>query len=94
MFSITRDDNGTVRLQGRLDASQVEAARSELDRIHASCTVDFGKLDYIASAGLGVLFATQKRLMDAGEALTLANLSPHIREIFQIAGFNHIFEIR
>ena len=25
--------------------------------------------------------------------LTLINLSPHIREIFQIAGFDNIFEI-
>jgi anti-anti-sigma regulatory factor len=36
---------------------------------------------------------TQKKLVDSGGGLTLINLSPHIREIFQIAGFDNIFEI-
>ena len=59
-----------------------------------SCVVDFDGLSYISSAGLGLLFATQKRLVDGGSALTLVNLNPHIREIFHIAGFDKIFEIR
>jgi anti-anti-sigma factor len=50
-------------------------------------------LTYISSAGLGLLFATQKRLVDTGDALELINLNPHIREIFQIAGFDNIFVI-
>ncbi len=94
MFSITRETDGTIRIRGRLDASQVETARAVFDDVESSCTVDFSELSYIASAGLGVLFATQKRLVDSGESLTLANLSPHILEIFQIAGFVHIFEIQ
>ncbi len=93
MFEITRDANGTVSLHGRLDASQVENARSVLDQVTGTCTVDFAELSYIASAGLGLLFGTQKRLLDSGGGLTLVNLSPHIREIFQIAGFDHIFKI-
>ena len=32
-------------------------------------------------------------LTDKGRALTLANLNPHIREVFRIAGFDNIFEI-
>ena len=93
MFEITHDDDGTVSLHGRLDASQVDNARSVLDQITESCKVDFGDLSYISSAGLGLLFGTQKRLVDGGGGLTLINLSPHIREIFQIAGFDNIFEI-
>ena len=94
MFEIKRDANGTVSLHGRLDASQVENARTVLDQLTGSCDVDFADLSYIASAGLGLLFGTQKRLLDGGGGLTLINLSPHIREIFQIAGFDHIFKIR
>lgn len=93
MFDIMKRADGVVALEGRLDASQVDAAKAVLDRITSSCTLDFGDLSYISSAGLGLLFATQKRLVDAGEALTLANLNPHIREIFTIAGFDHIFNI-
>ena len=94
MFEITRDANGTVSLHGRLDASQVENARAVLDQLTGTCEIDFSQLSYIASAGLGLLFGTQKRLLDSGGGLVLINLSPHIREIFQIAGFDHIFKIR
>jgi anti-sigma B factor antagonist len=93
MFDITTTVDGVIRLEGRFDASQVDKARAFFERITTSHTVDFADLAYIASAGLGLLFATQKRLMDAGEALKLTNLNPHIREIFQIAGFDNIFEI-
>ena len=93
MFEITRDDDGTISLNGRLDASQVDSARTVFDQVTESCRIDFSGLSYISSAGLGLLFGTQKRLVDSGGGLTLVNLSPHIREIFQIAGFDNIFEI-
>jgi anti-sigma B factor antagonist len=94
MFEIKRNANGSVSLHGRLDAAQVDNARAVLDRLTESCEVDFKDLNYVSSAGLGLLFATQKRLVDAGGGLTLLNLSPHIREIFKIAGFDNIFEIK
>jgi anti-anti-sigma factor len=93
MLEITTDDDGTIRLRGRLDASQVDAATDALARVASSCTVDFSELTYISSAGLGLLFATQRRLVDAGMGLRLTNLNPHIREVFRIAGFDRIFEI-
>jgi anti-anti-sigma factor len=93
MFEITRDDDGTIHLQGRFDAAQVAAAKEVFSLVDASCTVDFAELSYISSAGLGLLFATQKRLVDNGGALTLTHLNPHIREVFRIAGFDTIFAI-
>jgi len=93
MLEIESGD-GKVHLRGRFDAAEVERARGVFDRIADSCVIDFSGLSYISSAGLGLLFATQKRLVDAGGALMLVNLNPHIREIFHIAGFDKIFEIR
>jgi anti-sigma B factor antagonist len=93
MFDIRRGTNGEVILSGRLDASQVERVREELKSVKSSCTVDFGALDYISSAGMGALLGTQKRLADHGHALTLVNLNRHIREIFRIAGFDNVFKI-
>jgi anti-anti-sigma factor len=94
MFEIKHDTDGIVTLHGRFDASQIDTARAALEGITTSCTMDFGELTYVSSAGLGLLFATQKRLIDRGEAITLTNLNPHIREIFSIAGFDNIFEIK
>jgi anti-sigma B factor antagonist len=93
MFAISKNEDGTVRLAGRLDASQVEKAREVLSVITTSCVVDCKELDYISSAGLGILFATQKRLRETDQKLTLKNLNSHIRDIFRIARFDLIFDL-
>lgn len=94
MLEITTGEDGTVRMRGRFDASQVDAASLYFAQVGEDCTVDFSELTYISSAGLGLLFATQRRLIDAGHSgLRLTNLNPHIREVFRIAGFDRIFEI-
>ncbi len=80
-------------LSGWFDASQVEEAKNIFDKINNTCTVDFTKLDYISSAGLGVLLMTQKRLKENGEQIKLKGMNKHIREIFKYAGFDLIFEI-
>ena len=93
MFIIEINDQGEIQLSGRLDASQAEKARQFLQNINNSRVVDFKDLDYISSAGLGVLLATQKRLNENGQSLKLINLNNHIRDIFRYAGFDTIFEI-
>jgi anti-anti-sigma factor len=93
MFDIKRADDGTVKLIGRFDAAQVEARRAEFEALSGSCVLDLAELDYVSSAGLGLLFATLKRLTESGATLKLINLKPHIRELFQIAGFDRIFAI-
>ncbi len=93
MFEMTRSEDGTIRLKGRFDAARVEAHRADFEGIATSCVLDFAELDYISSAGLGLLFATHKRLVDAGGGLKLVNLKPYIRELFDIAGFDRVFAI-
>ena len=93
MFEIKCTDNRTVELHGRFDAAQIAGAKEVFNRVDDSCVVDFSGLSYISSAGLGLLFATQRRLVDAGRGLRLIHLNPHILEIFKIAGFDRIFEI-
>ena len=93
MFEIRKGNNGDILLSGRLDASQVERVRDQLKSVDSSCTVDFASLDYISSAGMGVLLGAQKRLSDRGHSLRLINLNRHIREIFRIAGFDNVFSI-
>jgi anti-anti-sigma factor len=93
MFEVRETTEDRVQLVGRLDASQVQAAREAMNRVTQSCIVDFTELEYISSAGLGVLLGTQKRLSEAGGRLKLTNMNRHIREIFRMAGFDHIFEI-
>lgn len=94
MFQIRKDEQGTVHLSGILDSSSVDTAREVFQTIEGSCAVDFRSLEYISSAGLGLLLATQKRLSAGGGKLTLVNLPKNLLKIFQLAKFDLLFEIR
>ena len=93
MFEIRRGTNGVVILSGRLDAAQVDRVREEFKDLKTSCNVNFEQLDYISSAGMGVLLGIQKRLSADGHGLILTHMNRHIRELFKIAGFDNIFTI-
>lgn len=86
-------NNEEILLCGRFDASQADKAKSVFNNIHTARIVDFSELDYISSAGLGILLMTQKRLKDSGHQLILKNMNKHIREVFKYAGFDMIFQI-
>ena len=93
MFEIRLGEDGEVVLSGRLDAAQCDRALQFLDALPAPRVLDLASLEYISSAGLGVLLKTQKRVMAAGAGLRLVNANKHIRDIFKYAGFDRIFEI-
>lgn len=93
MLDIRRGDNGEVVLSGRFDASEAEKAQGFLDAVTGSGVLDLRNLQYISSAGLGVLIATHKRLMGTGGGLKLINVSKHIGEIFHFSGLDQVFEV-
>jgi anti-sigma B factor antagonist len=93
MFDIRLGDKGEVVCEGRLDASQAAKAQEFLDALPAPDVVDMARLEYISSAGLGVLLRTQKRLLQAGGGLRLVNANRHVRDIFRYSGFDRIFQI-
>ena len=94
MFDIAFNDNGDVVVRGRLDAAQAPRAQAFLDEVDGSCVVDMTDLEYISSAGLGVLLSTHKRLMTGDSGLELVNVNPHIADIFRYSGFDRLFVIR
>ena len=93
MFDIQYDDEGIIICAGRLDAVQCEAGQIFMDEISESSTLDFSQLEYISSAGLGILLKTQKRLAGSGAALKIINVNNHIFDVFRYSGFNAIFDI-
>lgn len=93
MFEIALEDDGIVVVEGRLDAAQAVKAQTFLDQVEGPCVLDLGKLEYVSSAGLGVLLKTHKRLMGAGGGIKLVNVSKHTHDIFRYSGFDKLFEI-
>lgn len=93
MFDIAKNERGEIELKGRLDAAQAPVAQAFLDRVQEGCVVDMSGLDYISSAGLGVLLSTHKRLMGGPAGLELVNVNAHIHDIFCYSGFDKLFNI-
>ena len=93
MLSIEKGQDGKVLIAGRLDAAEAASAQTFLDRVDGTVTLDCGGLDYISSAGLGVLLKTQKRLLAAAGKLRLTGVNRHLRDIFMYSGFDQIIEI-
>ena len=90
---IDHGPEGVVVIQGRLDAAQSPAADAFLGKVQGTVALDCSRLDYVSSAGLGVLLKTQKRLMASGGKLRLVGVSRHVLELLTYAGFDQIFEI-
>lgn len=93
MLDITTGPNGELVLSGRFDASQVEKSKTAFYALPGGAVVDCSKLEYISSAGLGVLLAAQKKLVERGQGLKLVHVSSHIRDVFHFSGFDQIFDI-
>jgi anti-sigma B factor antagonist len=94
MLSIDHGPDGAVVAAGRLDAAQAPAAQAFLDRTTGVVTLDCRALEYISSAGLGVLLRRHKRLAASGVRLRLINVNSHIFDIFRFSGFDQVFDVQ
>lgn len=85
-------ENGKLTLApiGRIDtitSPELEAA-IVLDGV-SELIFDLGNVEYISSAGLRVLLASQKRMMN--KMMLIKNAKPAVKEVFDITGFSDIF---
>jgi anti-sigma B factor antagonist len=84
-----------IEVTGRLDTITAPALdktiNENLDGIK-SLILDFKSLEYVSSAGLRVLLATQKKLQQVGE-MKLKNVCEEVMEVFEMTGFADILTI-
>ena len=97
-MTIEKNLNGTeltVTIVGRLDtttAPDLEASLKESFEGVTKLILDFASLEYLSSAGLRVLLATQKVMNKQGEMI-IRNVNETINEIFEVTGFIDILTI-
>ena len=86
-----------VSLKGRMDAYNSISVSDFLDELTGEGSkqllIDMESVDYMSSSGLRVLLSTLKKLKNQGGTLKLCSLQPYVLEVFEIAGFNQLFEI-
>ena len=97
-MKIDKNMNGTalnIALEGRLDTTTAPELEKELndcvDTI-TELTLDFGKLDYISSAGLRVLLSAHKTMSKKG-GMKITHVNEIVAEVFDVTGFADILTI-
>ena len=98
MITVDKNDSALkLTLSGRLDTTTAP----ELEKVIATQTdvvteleIDMEKLEYISSAGLRVLLATNKQMNAAGGTLTVSHVCDDVMEVFDMTGFTHLLSIK
>ena len=93
MFDVRMLGPGRLRLEGRFDAAQAASVQAVLDQVATTCVIECDGLEYISSAGLGVLLATYKRLAASGQTVKLVGMRKLVRDVFRYSRMDTIFEV-
>ena len=98
-FTITELGVGVVKIDGGLNASNVDDFRESCFQWLAEhegmnlIVLDLGAVDFIDSAGLGVMVELLKRVSERGGDVRLAGLQKQARIVFEITRAYKIFAI-
>ena len=86
-----------VRFTGQFDFSHVATARTTINQLIEAgarlIIINLNGLDYIDSAGLGVLVGTLARLRDRNGELAVVCQSPRIRRVFEITRLTQLISL-
>ena len=86
----------TIRMPKRFDYSSSAEFNAKIAAALASqgtITLDCNELEYIDSAGIGLLVMSQKKVQAQQSDLVITNLKPAPREILQLANLQKIIAI-
>jgi uncharacterized protein (TIGR02172 family) len=88
------DDTLTIKLDGRLDAATAPQldAKLALDGVR-QLALDFGACHYVSSAGIRSILKAHQSMAKAQGKLTVINVSPHVRELFELTGLSDMITI-
>ncbi len=91
-----RDHVTLVEASGRIDSMNAhelgEALIREIEGGHVHLVLDLASVDYMSSAGLREIVSALKKVRSSGD-LRLAQPSPRVQEVLEMAGLDTIFQI-
>lgn len=91
---------GTIALIGELDIASVELFKSKFESFRTqikSLVIDFSKLNFLDSTGVGSLIQVIRKLKEANMEVNVINISEEVYEVLDLLGIpellgNEIFE--
>jgi len=94
-----REGRGVIAVSGALNIASVDSLRDQCSRwmndndAIRQIVLDLGAMDFIDSAGLGVMVSILKRVSERGGDIRIARLQKQPRVVFEITRAYKIFEI-
>lgn len=86
-----------VAVDGFLDAHTApqfeHALQEEIAAGRVKLAVDCARLTYISSAGLGVFMGFVDEVRERGGDIKICGLTPKVRQVFEILGFESIYDL-
>lgn len=99
-FEVTarqRDAVEVLHVKGYLDAHTAprleHAFQERIESQRYNIVVNFKDLEYISSAGLGVLMQFIEEVRENAGDIKLSNMSPRVYNVFDLLGFPMLYEI-
>lgn len=83
-------------IDGKLDTMRAMSLDEQLSSIPEdiiNIIFDLEGLEYIASAGLRILYWAQEYTEEKGGKMTVKNVSPEVDDIFEMTGFKDMINI-
>ncbi len=93
------DSGAIVKFKDKrvMDPARIEKLGKELNHLaesqDESMTIDFDNVKFISSAAISKLIVLDKRMKSRGTKLALRNLQPEVRDLFNLAKLDTIFDI-
>jgi anti-sigma B factor antagonist len=92
----TEGTKATIAVEGKLTVQtspELEAGIGALPEDITELVIDLENVDYISSAGLRVLVATQKMISHRSGSMTLVKPVDEVYEVFEMTGLSDVFTI-
>ena len=90
------NDKIVIKLEGRLDKLSSPTLeleiKQEIDK-KKDIVFDLKDLQYISSAGLRILLATEKKVKENGKTMNITNVNNDVMDILTVTGFIYILNI-
>ncbi len=92
--SETKNEILSIVIEGDIEMTTLKKLKNELlelvDTTELNVEIDFAKVDYIDSSGIGVLLTAHKRLKARNKSLKLINLTSRLSRILELSSLNEL----
>lgn len=90
------ENTAVIYPRGHLDAHNVERFEKEILKLignnNVNVVVNCKELNYISSAGMGIIMGYLDEIREKGGDIKLCSVSERVYEIFDLVGFTEIYD--